>query len=173
MSASGQHRLFMSTSPEALPQDPPPAEKLKVSRTRKLVRVLLALMVVLLSTFCVLFHQIWGFEELVKKPPGPPIKAEAQMNTIGATLLHYQKKNGRLPTTEEGLKALVEPPPTALVKRTLVKFTAIMDPWGHPYQYRLHEAEKGPGPRFDLWSFGADGVDGTADDVIHRKIAAK
>ena len=37
------------------------------------------------------------------------------------------------------------------------------DPWGNPFQYEF------PGRRnpdsYDLWSFGPDGVNGTADDI--------
>ena len=38
-----------------------------------------------------------------------------------------------------------------------------LDPWDNPYQYSY------PGTRnqdrFDIWSFGPDGADGTADDI--------
>jgi len=65
----------------------------------------------------------------------------------------------RHPTTEEGLKALLEPPageenkwhgPYIKVLRN--------DPWDHPYQYRCPGLHHPTG--FDLWSRGADGQDG-------------
>lgn len=37
------------------------------------------------------------------------------------------------------------------------------DPWGNPYQY-LAEGEKNP-DKFDFWSYGPDGEDGTDDDI--------
>ena len=37
------------------------------------------------------------------------------------------------------------------------------DPWGNPYQY-LAEGEKNP-DKYDFWSYGPDGEDGTEDDI--------
>jgi general secretion pathway protein G len=65
----------------------------------------------------------------------------------------------RFPTTEEGLKALVEAPPGSEQKwrGPYVKLLR-PDPWNNPFQYRYPGAHKSTG--FDLWSRGADGVDG-------------
>ena len=65
----------------------------------------------------------------------------------------------RYPTTEEGLKILVEPPSGGDKKWRGPYVKQIRnDPWGNAYQYKC------PGVRhtssFDLWSRGADGVDG-------------
>jgi general secretion pathway protein G len=65
----------------------------------------------------------------------------------------------RHPTTEEGLRVLVEPP-SRDAQRWRGPYVRVLrpDPWGNPYQYR------NPGIRhpssYDLWSRGADGVDG-------------
>jgi general secretion pathway protein G len=65
----------------------------------------------------------------------------------------------RYPTTEEGLKVLVEPPNGDEKKwRGPYVKQVRNDPWGNPYQYRspgLHHTSS-----FDLWSRGADGADG-------------
>ncbi|MCA9232457.1 MAG: type II secretion system major pseudopilin GspG [Planctomycetales bacterium] len=37
------------------------------------------------------------------------------------------------------------------------------DPWGNPYEY-LAEGEKNP-DKYDFWSVGPDGEDGTEDDI--------
>jgi len=66
----------------------------------------------------------------------------------------------RYPTPEEGLKVLVEPPTDDADKKWRGPYIKQLrdDPWSHPYQYRL------PGTHhptsFDIWSRGADGVDG-------------
>jgi general secretion pathway protein G len=65
----------------------------------------------------------------------------------------------RYPTTEEGLKVLVEPPSGGDKKWRGPYVKQIRsDPWGNPYQYKcpgMHHTSS-----FDLWSRGADGADG-------------
>lgn len=65
----------------------------------------------------------------------------------------------RYPTSEEGLEVLIQPPPDAgnqwhgpYIQRLR------KDPWGNPYQY-LSPGVHNPSS-FDIWSMGADGVDG-------------
>jgi general secretion pathway protein G len=71
---------------------------------------------------------------------------------------------GRFPTTEEGFRALLEQPASALgwqgpyLKRGLPK-----DPWGNPYVYRCPGQHNANG--YDLCSFGADGQEGGGDDI--------
>ena len=63
----------------------------------------------------------------------------------------------RYPTTDEGLKVLVDPPANDEDKKWRGPYIKQLrdDPWGHPYQYAF------PGTHhptsFDLWSPGADG----------------
>jgi general secretion pathway protein G len=65
----------------------------------------------------------------------------------------------RYPTTEEGLKLLVEPP-AGNDKNWRGPYIKQLrnDPWGNPYQYRSPGVHHTTG--FDLWSRGADSVDG-------------
>jgi general secretion pathway protein G len=72
--------------------------------------------------------------------------------------------NGRYPTTEQGLRALVSKPTGDPEPRSyppggyLKKSDALLDPWQEPFQYA------NPGSRnphsFDLWSLGADAAPG-------------
>lgn len=39
-----------------------------------------------------------------------------------------------------------------------------LDPWGRPYQYSFPGRYSDPNS-YDLWSLGADGADGTEDDI--------
>jgi general secretion pathway protein G len=85
--------------------------------------------------------------------------ARLQLERIAGALDLYRLEVGRYPTAQEGgLRALVEQP--AGVARWngpyLKKQEAVTDPWGQPYGYRF------PGQRgeYDLWSLGADGVEG-------------
>jgi general secretion pathway protein G len=73
----------------------------------------------------------------------------------------------RYPTTEEGLKVLVDPPAAEEKKWRGPYISRLnMDPWQEPYQYRYpgvqHKAT------YDLWSRGsdkADGGEGEAADI--------
>lgn len=65
----------------------------------------------------------------------------------------------RYPTTEEGLKALLEAP-AAQDKKWRGPYIKQLrpDPWGNPYQYRNPGTHHTSG--FDIWSRGADNADG-------------
>ena len=88
----------------------------------------------------------------------------AQINNLEAVLELYRMDNGRFPTTEQGLEALVSatttsPEPRNFPQGGYLKGGRIpVDPWGEEYQYEA------PGQHnshaFDLWSFGADGTTG-------------
>ena len=88
----------------------------------------------------------------------------AQINNLEAVLELYRMDNGRFPTTEQGLEALVSatttsPEPRNFPQGGYLKGGRIpVDPWGEEYQYEA------PGQHnshaFDLWSFGTDGTTG-------------
>ncbi len=86
--------------------------------------------------------------------------AKQDIATLSQALAMYKLDNGRLPTTEQGLKALVEKPATAPVPanwRTGGYIARLPnDPWGNPYQY----ASPGLRGEFDVWSHAADGKTG-------------
>jgi general secretion pathway protein G len=90
--------------------------------------------------------------------------AKTQMKQIEAALDFYRMDNGRYPTTEQGLDALVHQPSTEPVPRSyrpegyLQGGKVPTDPWGSQYEYLS------PGQRntysFDIWTLGADGEPG-------------
>ena len=87
-----------------------------------------------------------------------------QMKNIEQALKMFKVDNGRYPTTEEGLKALIENPDpeelTAYAKSGYLEDQNLpKDPWGHPFVY-LNE-----GGKPELISLGADGKEGgTGED---------
>jgi general secretion pathway protein G len=96
----------------------------------------------------------------------------AQLKQIEAALDFYRMDNGRYPTTEQGLDALVREPTIEPLPRNfrpegyLQGGQVPRDPWGTPYEYLA------PGQHnsfsFDLWSHGADsqpGGEGTDSDI--------
>ena len=88
----------------------------------------------------------------------------AQIDQLEAALAFYQMDNGRFPTTEQGLQALVERPTSAPEPRNynaagyLKKNRVPFDGWGNPFQYTM-PGDNNP-ENFDLWSLGADGQPG-------------
>ena len=79
----------------------------------------------------------------------------------------YKLDNGRYPTTEQGLQALVKKPTTGLIPTNWKEGYLDRlrnDPWGTPYQY----LQPGAHGAFDLYSFGADrtaGGEGNDADI--------
>lgn len=80
--------------------------------------------------------------------------AQIEIKNLSAALDLYMIDVGRYPTQQEGLAALITNPgglPTW--HGPYLKATAVpLDPWGHPYQYRI------PGQHgdYDLYTLGAD-----------------
>jgi general secretion pathway protein G len=90
--------------------------------------------------------------------------ARAQIKQIEAALDFYRMDNGRYPTTEQGLDALVHPPSIEPLPRNyrpegyLQGGEVPKDPWSGRYEYEspgTHNAYS-----FDLWTLGADGAPG-------------
>jgi general secretion pathway protein G len=89
---------------------------------------------------------------------------QAQLKQVESALAFYQMDNGRFPTSEQGLDALVRKPALAPEPRNyrpdgyLAGGQVPRDAWGNPYQY------ESPGQintrSYDLWSYGADGQAG-------------
>ena len=88
------------------------------------------------------------------------VAAKHDIGTVVAALKLYKLDNGRYPTTEQGLQALVEKPTSEPVPGNwksggyLEKMPK--DPWGRDYLY-LNPGIKG---EIDAMSYGADGQEG-------------
>lgn len=84
--------------------------------------------------------------------------AEIQIQRLDGVLELYRLDNGRYPTTEEGLRALVEAPVTVATWNGpyIKNDDALTDPWGRPYGY----VSPGANGDYDLYSLGADGAEG-------------
>lgn len=83
--------------------------------------------------------------------------AKSNMASIASALDMFRLHNSRYPTTEEGLRGLVERPGNARSWPDGGYLSRIPeDPWGNPYVY-ISPGTSGP---YDLISLGADGVEG-------------
>ena len=100
-------------------------------------------------------------------------KADIEVN-IPTALKLYELDNGFLPTTDQGLQALLQKPTTAPIPENwngpyLEKLP--VDPWGRPYQYQSPGTNR---PHdYDLSSLGKDGKPDTKDDIVNWIVAAE
>ena len=101
-------------------------------------------------------------------------KADIEVN-IPTALKLYELDNGFLPTTAQGLNALLQKPTTTPMPENwngpyLEKKP--IDPWGRPYQYQSPGTNR---PHdYDLWSLGKDPKpDATKDDIVNWIVTAE
>ena len=84
--------------------------------------------------------------------------ARTDVSNLMNALKLYRLDNGRYPSSDQGLDALVNKPTVGTIpgnwKPYLDKLPS--DPWKNPYQY----ANPGLKGEIDVYSFGADGVAG-------------
>ncbi|MCU0669499.1 MAG: type II secretion system major pseudopilin GspG [Myxococcota bacterium] len=89
---------------------------------------------------------------------------KTQIKQLEAALDFYRMDNGRYPTTDQGLEALVQQPSVEPVPRNyrpegyLQGGRVPSDPWGSPFGYESPGTKNPYG--VDIWSFGADGQPG-------------
>ncbi|CAH0147102.1 Type II secretion system protein G [Pseudomonas sp. Bi70] len=87
-------------------------------------------------------------------------KVMADLSTFEQALDMYRLDNLRFPSNEQGLSALVAKPTVEPLPRAWRADGYIRrlpeDPWGKPYQYR----SPGEHGRVDIYSLGADGLEG-------------
>lgn len=96
------------------------------------------------------------------------MKARLDIQTIENALKLYKLDNGTYPTTEQGLRSLVERPSVGRVPKKwreggyLEKGVVPKDPWDNDYYYLcpgVHNQD------FDIWCYGGDGEeDGEGED---------
>ena len=86
--------------------------------------------------------------------------ARAKMALIENSIARFQLDCGRIPTQDEGIEALIVPPPELEDKWSgrYAKQSEIIDPWGNAYIY-IEQGEINIGS-YDLISLGADGTEG-------------
>ncbi len=98
-------------------------------------------------------------------------QAKIQMSNIQSAMDNFYLKFNRYPSEDEGIEVLWNvqaldaqtEEDEAKWERFLTKATP-NDLWGNPWNYR---AESEYGLRYDLWSNGPDGEEGTDDDITN------
>jgi general secretion pathway protein G len=92
--------------------------------------------------------------------------ARVQIQNVTSALEYFKMDVGRYPTQAEGLNALVTAPPSAPGWNGpyLRKESALRDPWGEPYLYKV-PGQHGEVDVYTLGSDKAEGGTGEAQDV--------
>lgn len=88
-----------------------------------------------------------------------PTQAKADINAYLSALSVYKLNKGRYPSSQEGLKVLVE-------SKSMKKL--VLDPWGRDYVYRFPGKVDKNEP--EIISFGEDAQENTADDINSQNL---
>jgi general secretion pathway protein G len=111
---------------------------------------------------------VWQIAPRIMGKPEEARRVKSQMDiaTLETALKLYKLDNGRYPSSEQGLQALVEAPTVGVLPRKwreggyLEKAKVPNDPWGNEYVY----ISPGLHGDFDIMSYGADGQPGGEGD---------
>ena len=125
---------------------------------------LLLVLVILAVLAAVVVPKFTGRSEQARKAA-----ATTDIKMLETALENFEVDNGRYPTTDEGLGALITPP--AQVRAwggPYLKKGMPVDPWGRPYGYRF-PGQINPGSP-DVFSYGPDGNEGGNDDVYSAAV---
>jgi general secretion pathway protein G len=95
---------------------------------------------------------------------GRNVAVQSDIRSIGTQLKLYESLNGFMPTTEQGLQALVTQPVTEPRPSRWTQFFDSLpkDPWHNDYVY-LNPGRRNPNG-YDLYSAGSDRKPDTEDD---------
>ena len=121
------------------------------------IMLVVAIIALLLSTGFFIFGN--------KLAVGQDAKIAADIQSFNGALQTYRMvADDQLPTTDQGLQALVNMPATDPKPSKWYQMMDHLpkDPWGHEYVYVCPGKHNPNG--YDLYSKGKDGIDGTADD---------
>jgi len=120
-----------------------------------LIELLLVMVIIAILAAIVVPHYAGQGEKARAKA------ALQDLSNIKTALATFEIENGRFPTTDEGLKALVTNPGNLPNwSQGLEKMP--VDPWGNNYVYR---APGSNGADYDLYCTGPSGQDGNADNI--------
>ena len=84
-------------------------------------------------------------------------KAKADIDSIGVGIQSYLLDTGKYPASMDALTQGDDP----------IIASIPLDPWQNPYKYTYPGTHRPY--KYDLWSFGPDGVDNTEDDLANWK----
>ncbi|UCG79135.1 MAG: type II secretion system major pseudopilin GspG [Nitrospirota bacterium] len=130
--------------------------RLKCSGGFSLIEVLIVLVIISLILGLV------GPRVFKGEKKGKILAAKSQIELFGGALDQLRLDTGNYPSSSEGLSALLASSGMDGWDGPYLKKTSIpQDPWGSDYIYRF----PGSHGEYDLYSWGPDKQEGTADDI--------
>lgn len=102
--------------------------------------------------------------------------ALVEMRQLEQALRLFRLDFNRYPTDDEGLAVLwdrerLDPDANQSSWREYLERPMPRDRWGNEWGYRQQSEETDDLTKYDLWSFGPDGQEGTEDDIASWRIA--
>lgn len=124
-----------------------------------LIEIVLVLAIIALLLGAAIFKLTGVFSSSQKQ------RVKQDLTTFKSALSVYRMNAQFFPSTEQGLKALVDKPTSGRIPKSweATLKSEQLDPWGNPYGYRFPGTKNKGEP--DIWSFGPDMIDGTEDDI--------
>jgi general secretion pathway protein G len=93
--------------------------------------------------------------------PAKTTAAQSQIESFGTALDTFLVDTGQYPTTEQGLASLRDNPGLPGWRGPYLRKEIPVDPWGNIYVYRAPGRSGG----YEIFSYGADGLEGGSDDA--------
>lgn len=92
-------------------------------------------------------------------------QVESDFKSLQSALAMYKLNAGGYPTSQQGLKALVDKPSSTPVPRRWVQVMSKipLDPWDSPYNYKFPGKKRAN--EYEITSKGPDGMENTGDDL--------
>lgn len=95
---------------------------------------------------------------------------QVELNSLKQALAQFRLDFNRYPTDDEGLEVLwnkekLDPEADQAAWHEYLTAPMPEDRWGNAWGYRQQSEETEDTTKFDLWSFGPDGEEGTEDDI--------
>jgi general secretion pathway protein G len=92
-------------------------------------------------------------------------QVESDFKSLQSALAMYKLNAGGYPTSQQGLKALVDKPSSTPVPRRWVQVMSKipLDPWDSPYIYKFPGKKRAN--EYEITSKGPDGMENTGDDL--------
>lgn len=164
----------------------------KQTATRDLRRGFSLTELLIVMAILVLLVSLVGPRLLGTKKKADVSSVKTQIGMLQSSLEQYAIDMNKFPSTEEGLKALLEDPTGSGGESSddlagedgeedggsnwagpyLKSTTLPKDPWGKAYKYE-YPPTHGKGDTPDIWSLGPDGEENTDDDVVSWKGGSK
>ncbi len=134
-----------------------------VRRRRRAGFTLLEMVIVLGIIAMILGGAIFSMKKIGNSAKISQVNGD--FSSIETSLGMYKLTGGTFPSTQQGLQALVDKPTSTPVPRRWAQILdkVPLDPWGEPYKYRFPGKKRAN--EFEIYTFGPDGIDNTADDL--------